>query len=243
MGVLLCHFLFWHGHDLLALSLIRGGIALGGRCFVRHQEFSHITGFNRGGVALVAHEGGHTRGFTDDGPSGVIEFGADEDVARQQLALHNLLLAVLVLEHLLNRNDNLKDRVLDLEGLGTHVQVGLYLVFVAGIALNDVPLARLLLQLAGKRTQALAVGGVFGLILASLWSCGLCRALGVRPLGVGRCRFRCLGCLRRLTCSVDGLCCFFCCGRAWGSVLLLCFFNGASVLCRLLLHVGLHSLL
>ena len=77
--VLLGHFLLRHSHNLLALCLVRGSIALGGRRLVRHEELSHVAGLDRGGVALVAHEGGHAWGFADDGPSGVIEFGADED--------------------------------------------------------------------------------------------------------------------------------------------------------------------
>jgi len=112
-------------------------------------------------ITLIAHERGHTRGLTDHGPGSVVHVHAHKHVARQKLALDQFLLAVLVLDGLLDGHDNLVDGVLDLKGLGAHLQVGLYLVFVAGVGLDDVPVARLLLQLAGVLAQAalvLAVG-------------------------------------------------------------------------------------
>ena len=57
------------------------------------------------------------------------------------------------------------DLLVHTEGLGTHLQVGLHLVLVTRVALDDVPVARQLLQGAHELAQAGLVGlegGVLG---------------------------------------------------------------------------------
>src|SRR5699024_7752702 len=99
--------------SVLALILRRSG------CGLRwQQELRDLANLHRGRLAFVTHEGGHTRGVADYGPGGVVELDADEDVARQQLALDLLALAVLELSDFLDRDDDLVDLLVHAQGLG-----------------------------------------------------------------------------------------------------------------------------
>src|SRR5207248_9874739 len=60
-----------------------------------------------------------------------VEIHADQDVARQHLALHVLTLTVLDLGDLLGRHLDLEDEVLEAEVLHAGLEVGLHLVLVA----------------------------------------------------------------------------------------------------------------
>src|SRR5699024_7089634 len=80
-----------------------------------------------------------------------------QDITWQQFTLDELLLAVFVFQDLLDRHNNIEDGVFYFQRLRTHIKVGLYLVFVAGVALDDVPLTRKLLELLGVLAQTTTV--------------------------------------------------------------------------------------
>ena len=84
----------------------------------------------------------------DRAPRLVVEIHPDQDVAREDLALHLLALAVLDLDDLFGRHLDLEDVVLHVQGLDAALEVGLHLVLVAGVGVHDVPVAELGAQLA-----------------------------------------------------------------------------------------------
>src|SRR5699024_11389132 len=68
-----------------------------------------------------------------------------------------LPISVFVFQDLLDRHNNIEDGVFYFQSLRTHIKVGLYFVFVAGVALDDVPLTRKLLELLGVLAQTTTV--------------------------------------------------------------------------------------
>jgi hypothetical protein len=88
----------------------------------------------------VADEPGHTRRVPDDVPRVVGHHHLDEHVAREDLLLDRPPLAVLDLDLLLGGDHHLEDLVLDAHRLDAVLEVGLDLVLIAGVGVNDVPL-------------------------------------------------------------------------------------------------------
>src|SRR5699024_106190 len=155
--VLLSLFLLRHGDDLLAFGGICCCIACSCCAFLWQQELRHIAVLHWGGIAFVAHEAGDTWGVTNNRPRGIVKLHPHQDITWQQFTLDELLLAVFVFQDLLDRHNNIEDGVFYFQRLRTHIKVGLYLVFVAGVALDDVPLTRKLLELLGVLAQTTTV--------------------------------------------------------------------------------------
>src|SRR4051794_2513733 len=89
-----------------------------------------------------ADEAGDARSVLDRRPRLVGEVHADQDVAREDLGLHDLALALLDDGLVLGRDLDLEDVVLHVERGDPGLQVGLHLVLVAGVGVDDVPVAR-----------------------------------------------------------------------------------------------------
>src|SRR6478735_5347567 len=94
----------------------------------------------RGGVG-VAHESGDAGGVAHDSPRLVGELHAHQHVTGELVALAGLALAVLDLGEVLLRNLDLEDVVLHVEGVDPALQVRLHALLVAGIGVDDVPVA------------------------------------------------------------------------------------------------------
>src|SRR5262249_29646701 len=82
----------------------------------------------------------------------------DQDVARVDLALDGLPLAVLDLGVLLGRHLDLEDVLLHVEVVDPGLEVGLDLVLVAGVRVHHVPVARLLAELLPHLLQRVYLG-------------------------------------------------------------------------------------
>jgi hypothetical protein len=90
----------------------------------------------------VTDEAGDARGVADGRPGLVGEVHPDEQVAGQLLAGDLLALAALDLGDLLGGHLDLEDVVLDVQRADAALEVGLDLVLVAGVGVDDVPVAR-----------------------------------------------------------------------------------------------------
>ena len=110
-------------------------------------------------MPLVSHKGSHTGGVTHHRPGAIVDVHAHQHVPREQFALHQFALTSADFHNLFNGHHNVVDGVLHLQGLGAHIQVSFHFIFVAGVALDDVPVAGEFFQLANVGTQA---GFVFG---------------------------------------------------------------------------------
>ena len=126
----------------------------------RDQELHHFGNGERRGPRGGADESGHTGGVAHRAPGLVVQLHADQDVARQHLAVDVLLLAVLDLGDLFGRHLDLEDVVLETEVLHAGLEVGLHLVLVTGVRVHDVPVTGRAPQRRGHLGDR--VGGLVG---------------------------------------------------------------------------------
>ena len=104
----------------------------------------------RRGAGAKADEAGHARGVAHHVPRVVVEIEADQEVAREDLLRDDLLLAVLELDDVFHGDDDLEDALLHVHGGDAALEVGLHLVLVAGVAVDDEPLARPVVGALGR---------------------------------------------------------------------------------------------
>src|SRR4051812_41410527 len=101
----------------------------------------------------AADEARHARGVPDDEPAVGVEDHLDEHVPGIDLLLNRMALALADLDLVLHRHEDLEDPVVHAHGLDTVLEVGLDLVLVARVGVDDVP--ALLGRLAGLRRRSL----------------------------------------------------------------------------------------
>src|SRR4051812_12217185 len=122
-----------------------GGLAAGGTRGLRrgggHQDLDDLVDGQRRGPRGGTDEARDARGVADGAPRLVVELHPDQQVAGQDLAVDLRALAVLDLGDLLGGHLDLVDVVLDVQGLDPRLEVGLHLVLVAGVGVDDVPVA------------------------------------------------------------------------------------------------------
>ena len=154
--------------------------ALGGllRRALRQQELHDVVERQRRRPRRRADEAGDAGGVAHRAPRLVVELHAHQDVAGQHLAVDLLALAVLDLGDLFGGHLDLEDVVADVQVLHAGLEVGLHLVLVAGVGVDDVPVA-------GPQAQVLLErdGRVFVLVFGS-------RSLPRRSAGARRPRAR-----------------------------------------------------
>ncbi len=93
-------------------------------------------------VTALADETGDARRVAHAVPRLVVHDATNQQIAREDLALHGLLLAVLELVDLLHGDDDLVDLVLHVHRLDARLEVGRDLLLVARLRVHHVPLAR-----------------------------------------------------------------------------------------------------
>ena len=94
----------------------------------------------------------------DDVPGVVVEVAAHEQVAGEHLLLDDDLLAVLELDDVLHRDDDLVDALLHVHGGDAGLEVLLDLLLVARLRVHDVPLAGPVVRaLDGRRSSSALV--------------------------------------------------------------------------------------
>ena len=122
-----------------------GGGALGelSRLGAAAHDLLVLLAAQRRGLALDAGEAGDTGGVADDGPDVVVHLHAHEHVTREDLGLLGLALAaVLDLRDLLGRNLDVDHGVLEAVRLDAVLEIGLDLVLVARVGMDNVPTLR-----------------------------------------------------------------------------------------------------
>src|SRR5438874_3936064 len=87
-----------------------------------------------------ADEAGHAGRVLHDRPGVVVEVHVDEQVARVDALLRLNLLAVLRLDHLLGRHDDAAEPLRLVHGDDPVLEIGLHLVLVPGVRVDDDPL-------------------------------------------------------------------------------------------------------
>ena len=162
-----------HPHRLADLVLqprlrpLRGLVALD----LHLEERLHITAGQRRRLRALADEPSHAGRVADDVPGVVVHVAPHEQVAGEDLLLDDDLAAVLELDDVLHRDDDLEDLVLGVHRLGAGLEVLLDLLLVARLRVHDVPgagsvvralrsgsiLVVLVLVLAGFRVEQLVV--------------------------------------------------------------------------------------
>src|SRR6185369_7854750 len=86
-----------------------------------------------------ADEASHARRVADDEPAVGIEDHLDQDVARVDLLLDRVALALADLDLVLHRDEDLEDLVLHAHRLDAVLEIGLDLVLVARVRVDHVP--------------------------------------------------------------------------------------------------------
>src|SRR5919201_79467 len=93
----------------------------------------------RGGLGPGADEAGHARGVAHHVPGVVVEVHADQQVAGEDLAGDDLLLAALDLHDVFHGDDDLEDLLLHVHRGDAALEVRLELVLVARVGVDHVP--------------------------------------------------------------------------------------------------------
>src|SRR5205085_424901 len=96
----------------------------------------------RSGLGAAADEPGHARRVAHDVPGIVVETHSDEEVAGEDLLLHDDLAAVLELDDVFHRDDDFEDAVFHCHRTHAAREVLLHLVLVTGVRVDDIPTAR-----------------------------------------------------------------------------------------------------
>ena len=126
----------------------------------------------RGGPGAAAHEAGDAGRVAHHVPRVVVEGHAHQQVAGEHLLLHDDLPAVLELDDVLHRDDDLEDLFLDVHRTDAAGEVLLDLVLVARVRVHDEPVAgpvvrtglpRLDLVVIVEDVEQVGVGEVTGL--------------------------------------------------------------------------------
>src|SRR6185312_940704 len=158
---------------------LRLGLLLLGR---RDEDPDDLVHGQRRRPRRGADEAGDARGVADRTPRLVVEVHPHEDVAGEDLALHLHALAVLDLGDLFGRHLDLEDVVLHVERGDAALEVGLHLVLVAGVRVDDVPVAGGGAQRAPQLLGRVLV--LLGLLLAGLAGLAGLAARGGLAVGV-----------------------------------------------------------
>src|SRR5215204_1683273 len=103
------------------------------------EDLGHFLLGQRGRLGPGADEAGHTGRVADHVPGVVVQVHADEQVAGEDLARDDLLLAALDLHDVFHGDHDLEDPLLHVHRGDAALEVGLDLVLVAGVGVDDVP--------------------------------------------------------------------------------------------------------
>src|SRR5215212_3156153 len=103
------------------------------------EDLGHFLLGQRGRLGPGADEAGHTGRVADHVPGVVVQVHADQQVAGEDLARDDLLLAALDLHDVFHGDHDLEDPLLHVHRGDAALEVGLDLVLVAGVGVDDVP--------------------------------------------------------------------------------------------------------
>src|SRR5215213_6718927 len=103
------------------------------------EDLGHFLLRQRGWLGPGADEAGHAGRVADHVPGVIVQVHADQQVAREDLAGDDLLLAALDLHDVFHGDHDLEDPLLHVHRGDAALEVGLDLVLVAGVGVDDVP--------------------------------------------------------------------------------------------------------
>ena len=120
----------------------RAHLLLGLRSDLGHagaEDVLDLLARQRRRLGAAADETGDTGRVAHDVPGVVVEIHAHQQVAGEDLLLHDDLAAVLELDDVFHRDDDFEDAVLDRHRTHAAREVRLHLVLVARVRVHDVP--------------------------------------------------------------------------------------------------------
>src|SRR5680860_895968 len=132
------------GHpDLLGDLVLEARARLLLRCALglHAQDVLDLAPRQGGRLRATSDEAGDARGVAHDIPRVVIQSHASEQVPGEDLLLHDDLAAVLELDDVFHRNDDLEDPLFDVHRPHAAGEVLFDLVLVARVGVHDVPVA------------------------------------------------------------------------------------------------------
>src|SRR5215218_8703621 len=106
------------------------------------EDLGHFLLGQRGRLGPGADEAGHPWRVPDHIPGVVVQVHADQQVAGKDLAGDDLLLAALDLHDVFHGDHDLEDPLLHVHRGDAALEVGLDLVLVAGVGVDDVPVSK-----------------------------------------------------------------------------------------------------
>src|SRR5215218_4047088 len=106
------------------------------------EDLGHFLLGQRGRLGPGADEAGHAGGVPDHVPGVVVQVHADQQVAGEDLARDDLLLAALDLHDVFHGDHDLEDPLLHVHRGDAALEVGLDLVLVAGVGVDDIPVPK-----------------------------------------------------------------------------------------------------
>src|SRR5919201_5525041 len=127
--------------DVFALLKGHGNRRLFLRRHVELEDAAHLALLQRDRLGARGDETGHTGSVAHDVPGLVVHDHLHQHIAGKDLALHGVALAMLDLDLIFHRHDHLKDAIGHAHGFDAMFEILLYLIFVACIRVDDVPLA------------------------------------------------------------------------------------------------------
>src|SRR5215207_3634112 len=119
------------------------------------EDLGHFLLGQRGRLGPRADEAGHAGGVPDHVPGVVVQVHADQQVAGEDLAGDDLLLAALDLHDVFHGDHDLEDPLLHVHRGDAALEVGLDLVLVARVGVDDVPVPQ---AVAGTGAAGCGVG-------------------------------------------------------------------------------------
>src|SRR4029450_6818991 len=103
------------------------------------EDLGHFLLGQRGRLGPGADEAGHAGRVSAQVPGVAVQVHADQQVAREDLAGDDLLLAALDLHDVFHGDHDLEDPLLHVHGGDAALEVGLDLVLVAGVGVDNAP--------------------------------------------------------------------------------------------------------
>ena len=108
---------------------------------VELQDAAHLALLQRNRLGPRGDESRHAGRIAHDVPRLVVHDHLDQHVAGEDFALNGIALAVLDLDLVFHRHDDLEDAVGDAHRLDAMLEILFNLVFIAGVRVDDVPFA------------------------------------------------------------------------------------------------------
>src|SRR5579859_4674568 len=145
----------WAVDNAHLLAGLEGHLHLGRLGLHPPQDLGHFFRAERGGRVAHAHEAGDAGRVAHHVPRVFTHDHLHQQIAREDAALHRAPLAVLDLDLFFGGHHHVENLALHAHRIDALLEVVAHLVFIAGIAVDDEPVAAVLRRLAELRPRRL----------------------------------------------------------------------------------------